>query len=139
MEREVSDYLNQRTDIVDEGGRQLDDRNGPLSAREILTGIGPVTVRQPRLRDKRHPVDGECFTPGILPRYLRKTKGCGSAKASLTMMFKLAQSASKGWKNHHIPDLIRGVKFIAGVNEHQLRKEAMKPSQNRTIQTENLA
>jgi transposase-like protein len=28
----------------------------------------------------------------------RKTRGCGSAKASLTMMFKLAQSAAKGWK-----------------------------------------
>jgi putative transposase len=29
---------------------------------------------------------------------LRKTRGCGSAKASLTMMLKLAQSAAKGWR-----------------------------------------
>jgi len=29
----------------------------------------------------------------------RKTRGCDSAKASLTRMFKLAQSASKGWRN----------------------------------------
>jgi hypothetical protein len=59
------------------------------------------------------------------------------------MMFKLAQSASKRWRklrgHHHIPDLIRGVKFIGGVNEQQLREEASKPSQTRTIQTEIVA
>ena len=73
----------------------------------------------------------------------RKTKGNGSARASLTMMFKLAQSASKGWRklrgHHHIPDLIRGVKFIDGVNENQLKDEDLKPSQIRTIQTEVVA
>jgi putative transposase len=74
IEQEVSDYVNERTDIVDETGRQLVVRNGSLPEREILTGIGPVAVRQPRVRDKRHPADREIFTPGILPRYLRKTK-----------------------------------------------------------------
>ena len=73
----------------------------------------------------------------------RKTKGNGSAKASVTMMFKLAQSASKGWRklrgHHHIPDLIQGVKFIDGVNEHQLKEEDVTPSQTRTIQTEIVA
>ena len=68
----------------------------------------------------------------------RKTKGNGSAPASLTMMFHLAQSASKGWLelrgHHHIPDLMQGVRFIAGVNEHTLKKEDSKPSQIRTIQ-----
>jgi transposase-like protein len=70
----------------------------------------------------------------------RKTKGCGSAKASLAMMFKLAQCASKGWRklrrHHHIPDVIRGVKFIDGVNKYQLKEEARKSSQTRTVQTE---
>ena len=74
IEQEVSDYVNERTDIVDEDGRQLVVRNGSLPQREILTGIGPVTVRQPRVRDNRHPVDREIFTSGILPKYLRKTK-----------------------------------------------------------------
>ena len=74
IEKEVSDYVNERTDIVDKDGRQLVVRNGSLPERVILTGIGPVTVRQPRVRDKRQPVDREIFTPGILPRYLRKTK-----------------------------------------------------------------
>jgi transposase-like protein len=73
----------------------------------------------------------------------RKTKGNGSAKASLTMMFKLAQSASKGWRklrgHQHIPDLLRGVRFIDGVNEHHLKEEDSRPSQTRTIQTEIVA
>ncbi len=74
IEQEVSDYVNDRTDIIDELGRRLVVRNGSLPEREILTGVGPVAVSQPRVRDKRHPVDREIFTPGILPRYLRKTK-----------------------------------------------------------------
>ena len=68
IEQEVSDYVNARTDIVDENGRQLVVRNGSLPEREILTGIGPVAVRQPRVRDKRHPVGRKIFIPGILPR-----------------------------------------------------------------------
>lgn len=73
----------------------------------------------------------------------RKTKGNGSAKASVTMMFKLAQSASKGWRklrgHQHIPDLLQGVRFIDGVNEHHFNEEELKPSQTTTIQTEIVA
>lgn len=73
----------------------------------------------------------------------RKTKGNGSAKASLTMMFKLAQSAAKGWRklrgHHHIPELIRGVKFVDGVNENHINEEDNQTSPNRTIQTEIVA
>jgi putative transposase len=70
----------------------------------------------------------------------RKTRGCGSARASLTMMFKLAQSAEKGWRklrgHQHIPDLIRGIKFIDGVNENKLREDDITASQTHAIQTE---
>ena len=49
------------------------------------------------------------------------TRNNGSAKASLVMLFKLAQIASRGWRklrgHQHIPDLIKGVNFIDGVNE----------------------
>ena len=73
----------------------------------------------------------------------RRTKGNGSARASLTMMFKLTQSASKGWRklrgHHHIPDLIQGIKFIDGVNENHLKDEDSKVSQTRTTQTEIVA
>jgi len=54
----------------------------------------------------------------------RKTKNNGSAKASLVMIFKLAQCAEKGWRklrgHQHIPELIRGIHFIDGVSEHSI-------------------
>ncbi len=37
--------------------------------RSLVTGIGPLTVRQPRVHDKR---EGESFTSAILPRYMRR-------------------------------------------------------------------
>jgi len=49
----------------------------------------------------------------------RRTKGSGSRRASLAMMFKLAQSAQKRWRrlngHQHIVHLLEGKKFIDGV------------------------
>jgi putative transposase len=49
----------------------------------------------------------------------RRTKGCGTRRASLTMMFKLAQSAQKRWRrlngHQHIVHLLEGKKFIDGI------------------------
>jgi len=51
-----------------------------------------------------------------------KTKGCGSRIATLTMVFKLAESASKRWRklNSHelIQDVIAGIPFTDGVKSH---------------------
>ena len=53
-------------------GRRRVVRNGYLPERFIQTGIGPVSVRQPRVRDRG---DGAIrFTSAILPRYLRRAK-----------------------------------------------------------------
>jgi putative transposase len=49
-------------------------RNGFLPEREIVTGIGKVSVKQPRVRDRRPSGQREFFTPAVLPKYLRKTK-----------------------------------------------------------------
>jgi putative transposase len=53
----------------------------------------------------------------------RRTKGSGSRIASLTMMFKLAESAAKRWRllNGHelLPDVIRGVVFQDGLRLDQ--------------------
>ena len=50
-----------------------------------------------------------------------KTKGCGSRLATLTMVFKLAQSAEKRWRrlNGHalIEDVIQGVVFTDGIKK----------------------
>ncbi|MCX7179622.1 MAG: hypothetical protein NTX56_12925 [Proteobacteria bacterium] len=48
----------------------------------------------------------------------RKTRGSGSRKACLTMVFKLAQSAQCGWRalcgSDLIPKVIDGVVFVDG-------------------------
>ena len=49
-------------------------RHGHLPEREVMTGIGPVPVKVPRLRDRKPGEDKISFTPSILPRYLRKAK-----------------------------------------------------------------
>ncbi len=57
-------------------GHRLVVRNGHKPERQIQTGIGPVTVRQPRVDDRRMDEQGRRlrFTSSILPPYLRKTK-----------------------------------------------------------------
>ena len=51
----------------------------------------------------------------------KKTKGCGSRLATLTMVFKLAQSAERSWRrlNGHqlLADVIRGVNFKDGIKQ----------------------
>jgi transposase-like protein len=44
-------------------------RNGHLPQREVVTGIGPVQVRQPRVR---HREAGKRFSSAILPKYMRR-------------------------------------------------------------------
>lgn len=57
-----------------EDGRARLVRHGHLPEREVLTGIGPVPVKVPRLRDRGAGEDKITFMPSILPRYLRKAK-----------------------------------------------------------------
>jgi putative transposase len=51
----------------------------------------------------------------------KRTKGCGSRAACLTMVFKLTQCAEKRWRRLNgkelIGEVIRGVNFIDGVKE----------------------
>jgi putative transposase len=75
VETEVADFLGQYADLKTETGRQRVVRHGHLPEREIMTGIGPVAVRQPRVRDREAAGDGRIrFSPSILPPYARRTK-----------------------------------------------------------------
>jgi putative transposase len=76
IEVEVDAYIQQHADQRDANGHRLVVRNGHKNERAIQTGIGPVTIRQPRVDDQRTNQNGERirFTSEILPPYLRKTK-----------------------------------------------------------------
>ncbi len=76
VEAEVAAFLASHADLVDDAGRQRLVRNGFLPERTIQTGIGPVPVRQPRVRDRGAGAPGSKiqFTSAILPKYLRRTR-----------------------------------------------------------------
>jgi transposase-like protein len=70
IENEVLEYIEIHKSFKDENDRQMVIRNGHLPERSIQTGIGPLSVKQPRIRDKR---EDKSFTSAILPKYMRKT------------------------------------------------------------------
>jgi putative transposase len=75
LEEEVQLFLENHAARVDEQGRRLVVRNGHLPSRQIVTGAGPLEIRQPRVRDKSPERDQRvCFSSSILPPYLRKSK-----------------------------------------------------------------
>ena len=69
IENEVMDYIQFHKDRRDENGQRLVVRNGHLPEREIVSGVGPIKVRQPRVRHR----DEGRFSSAILPRFMRRT------------------------------------------------------------------
>lgn len=49
-------------------------RHGHLPEREVLSGVGPIAVKVPRIRDRRQQAEKVRFTSSILRPYLRKAK-----------------------------------------------------------------
>jgi transposase-like protein len=69
IEHEVGTYIDMFKELKDESGKRMVVRHGFLPERDLLTGIGPLSVKQPRVRDRR---EGKTFTSAILPRYMRR-------------------------------------------------------------------
>ena len=72
VEAELQDLLRQHAALRNEQGHLQIVRNGYLPEREIQTGIGPVKIRVPKVRDKSG--QGIKFNSTLLPPYLRKTR-----------------------------------------------------------------
>ena len=71
IEAEVAEFLAGHADKRDTLGRARLVRNGHLPERAVQTGIGAVTVKAPRVRDRA----GELrFASSIVPPYLRRTR-----------------------------------------------------------------
>ena len=77
VEAEVAEFLDKHRNLrIDDGGQRV-VRHGHLPEREVMTGIGPVTVRQPRVRDRGATASDDRrirFSPAILPPYARRSK-----------------------------------------------------------------
>ena len=75
VEAEVEVFLAAHAELADAQGRRRLVRNGHAPERQLQTGIGPLEVRRPKVRD-RGTEGGEPirFTSAVLPAYLRRTK-----------------------------------------------------------------
>ena len=69
IEAEVLEYVDQFDGVVDASGHRTIVRNGYLPERDLVTGVGPVKIREPRVRDR---VGKLKFTSKILPPFLRR-------------------------------------------------------------------
>ena len=73
---EVETYLAAHAGLLDQQGRRRLVRNGHAPERQIQTGIGPLAVRRPKVRDRGAAGGDEPirFSSAILPAYLRRTR-----------------------------------------------------------------
>jgi len=79
---ELADFMQQYKDRLTEDGKAAVVRNGYHPQREILTGIGAVPVKIPKVRAK----DGKpvTFHSALVPPYVRKAK---SVEAALPWLY----------------------------------------------------
>jgi len=76
LQAEVAAYIEAHADQVDEHGHRLVVRNGYHAERRVTTAAGAVTVRQPRVNDRRTDEGtGQRmrFSSTILPAWARKS------------------------------------------------------------------
>lgn len=76
IEIEVAEYVRGFQELKDDMNRRIVTKNGYLPERDILTGLGSVNIRQPRVRDKR---EDASFSSQILPKYKRRTPSLEAA------------------------------------------------------------
>ena len=69
LELEVEEYIQAHTKDTNSSGRKTVVRNGYHPSRSIVSGIGPIPIRQPRVDDRKQP---QRFSSMILPKYLRR-------------------------------------------------------------------
>ena len=73
LENEVDEFVQKQSILRDENGKRIVSKNGYMPQRDIVTGMGPINIKQPRIDDRQlSQHDGQRFTSSILPRYLRR-------------------------------------------------------------------
>ncbi len=77
IEAELAELLVQYRDKTDEHGRAAVVRNGYLPEREVVTGLGPVSVRMPKVRSRTD--ESVTFRSSLVPPYVRRAKTMDAA------------------------------------------------------------
>lgn len=77
VEAELAELLSQYNDKTDSEGRAAVVRNGYLPEREVLTGIGAVKVKVPKLRCRTQ--ESVVFRSSLVPPYVRRARTVDAA------------------------------------------------------------
>lgn len=80
IECKVDEYIKLYANVKGEDNKRLVVRNGYLPQRVIQSGIGPIEIRQARVKDRTGMYK---FTSAILPIYARKTPSAEAVMATL--------------------------------------------------------
>ena len=72
VEAELEAFLASYSGLEDEQGRRAVVRNGYLPERQVTTGIGEISVRVPKTRDRSG--SGVHFRSSLIPPYLKRAK-----------------------------------------------------------------
>ncbi len=72
VEAELAQLLERYSELKDEQGRRAVVRNGYLPERSVQTGVGDVSVKVPKVRDRSG--SGVKFNSTLLPPYLKRAK-----------------------------------------------------------------
>ncbi|MGH9897064.1 MAG: transposase, partial [bacterium] len=77
VEAELAELIERHAGKTDAKGRAEVVRNGYLPEREVLTGLGPVPVKVPKVRSRTgEPV---VFRSNLVPPYVRRTRTLDAA------------------------------------------------------------
>ena len=97
LQVEVAEYIKEHQEERDEHGHRKVRRNGFHAPRELVTGVGKVPMRQPRVDDRR---EEESFTSAILPRYARRAP---SIDALIPVLYL------KGLSTSSFPEVLKAI------------------------------
>jgi transposase-like protein len=132
LENEIEEYL-QKHARLDQNGRRLVVRNGYHPERKIITGIGPMEVRAPRVDNRKMDPDRENpFSSTILPKYLRKVPSIDN----LLPVLYLKGVSTNSFQDALASILGEGAKGLSAANIVRLKKcweEDFKSWNNRTL------
>lgn len=77
VEAELAELLARYAQATDAEGRAAVVRNGYLPEREIVTGIGPVKVKVPKVRSRTD--EQVVFRSSLVPPYVRRARTLDAA------------------------------------------------------------
>ena len=87
VEAELAALLTAYEGARTESGRQRLVRHGHGPERTILTGVGPVAVRRPKVRDRVGSGEERIqFSSRLLPRFVRRTRSLDAALPTLYLL-----------------------------------------------------